>query len=311
MDPFSNARDLSSPAIVRKTWRSPIDKADPTDEYQWLHDIADAAAPGIRDAFLKAVEKVRGTAAEADLIRAIETGSPDRVMQALGLDQALRDALAGEFQQQLQDEFLAAGRAAPNAIGASMSFNLTNPASISFLRSYEFGLISQVTQETVDAIREVLVDAFSNGGHPYSQARRIRDLIGLTARQAQAAENYYAQLLSEDRAGDQVERMAARYRQRLLNDHAENIARTETLRAANAGLHSATLQAADQGLLDRTTTRQWLVTLDDRLCPFCAVIPALNPNGVALNGFFATPFGPVLYPPLHPQCRCTTTLDFE
>ena len=43
-------------------------------------------------------------------------------------------------------------------------------------------------------------------------------------------------------------------------------------------------------------------------CPICAPIPSENPKGVALNGTFQTPIGPVEGPPAHPRCRCAVAL---
>lgn len=319
LDPYTRHADIRHMhgRPVAPTWRSPLAKADapaPAQSYQWLHDLADAAAPAVRRAFLDAIQKVRGTVKEAELRAALETGNVDAVMRALDLDQKVADALAAEMQTRLEDEFIQAGRAAveqslPKEIAASIRFDPTNPQSVAFLRQYDFGLIRQVTQETRDAVRTVVQSAFEAGGHPREQAKAIREFIGLTDRQAQAVLNYRAALVEEERPADQVERMVARYQQRLLKLRATTISRTETIRAANAGQQAAWRQAADQQLLNRVTTRrQWLVVIDDRLCPFCAAIPLLNPGGVSLDQSFASPLGPVDYPPLHPNCRCAMSL---
>ncbi len=137
------------------------------------------------------------------------------------------------------------------------------------------------------------------------QAREIRQLVGLTRRQAQAVDNYNAALVEEGRKPDQIERMTAKYRDKMLNRRAMNLARTETTNASTAGTQAAWDQAADKGLLNRVTLRQgWGVTPTDALCPICAAIPGMNPDGVPLGGFFATPIGPVSGPTVHPQCLC-------
>jgi hypothetical protein len=68
-----------------------------------------------------------------------------------------------------------------------------------------------VAKATQLAIRDVVLDAFNRGGHPYEQARRIRAVLsppqqanrilsrlGLTQTQAQAVDNYEAMLLGGD-----------------------------------------------------------------------------------------------------------------
>lgn len=313
--PYSTPHDLGRLHSwhPQKTWRSPVEKADgPSDsQYKWLHEIADAAVPRVRRAFLDAIERIKGKIAEAELRAAIESGSVDQVLEVLGLDKSISEALSAKMVPPLEDTFLATGRAAVARRGElTMRFDISNPAAVRFLQAYDFGLIRQVTDETRAAVRNVVTDAFRYGGHPREQARQIREFIGLTERQTQAVINYRNALVEEERPIDQVERMTAAYRTRMLRLRGENIARTETLRASNAAQNAAWVQATDDGLLDRgAVRRQWLVTPDDRLCPYCAVVPLMNVGGVALGGFFQTPLGAVPYPPLHPQCRCITVLS--
>lgn len=320
LDPRSRPRDLRTIHLCKtshlpQTWGAGVAKDSSTSGYQWLHDIADAAAPAVRRAFLKAIDEIRGSVKEKELIEAIEQRNVDRVIATLGLEKSVPAALNKEFRSTLEDAFVKSGRAAveetlPQGVGVSLRFDLVNPASQNFLRQYDFGLIRQVSNETRNAVREVVLNAFSFGGHPYEQARTIRDMIGLTVNQAKAVENYRGALVAEERPPDQIDRMVAKYNKRMLRLRAETISRTETIRAANAGQQATWQQAANQNLLNRSTVRrQWIVALDDRLCPECALVPLLNPTGVALDGFFNTPFGPVEYPPLHPNCRCTMILS--
>lgn len=328
---------------IRQTWGTALQKADTPSEpdAQWLLDIADRAAPGTRQAFLDALARVRDTAQQADLDDAIARGDVNAAMRALGLDNdapGLRSALDTNLIVPLETAFTAAGTATvPKTLGATMAmrFDLRNPNTNTFLRTYNFNLIRDISDQTREGIRQVIQDAFAMGGHPYEQARLIRDSIGLTANQASAVDNFRNLLVTGDRGAmlralrdkrfdptldralgaaadktltpEQIDRMVSRYRERYIALRATTIARTETLRASNAAMHMAWGQAADKGLLDRTTLRRfWLVTPDDRLCEYCEAVPEMNPNGVALDGYFDTDLGSVMYPPLHPNCRCIT-----
>lgn len=329
---------------LAQIWRSPVRKAGepPEAEYRWLHRIADAAAADVRLRFLKAIEQIRGTVEEAKLLAAIETGSVDQVVAALGLDEKMAEALRSSLLPPLEDTVIESGRTAPAASmpkGAEiqMRFDLANPNTTRFLRSYEFDLIRQVSDDTRTAIRGVVQHAFQYGGHPKEQARQIKEMIGLTDNQTKAVQNFRQMLESGDRQALQrelrdrrfdpslrralgrnadaglpkskIDTMVSRYRDRMLQARATNIARTETINAAQAGQQMAWEQAADKGLLSRSTLKQgWLVTPDDRLCLICAAIPLLNPDGVSLGGYFATPVGPVKRPTVHPQCRCSLYL---
>jgi hypothetical protein len=92
------------------------------------------------------------------------------------------------------------------------------------------------------------------------------------------------------------------------------IARTETIRASNAGAEESYKQS---GVV---TSKEWLVTADDRLCPACAEMDGeiieLGENyynkGDEMSfgsgdeqGTLVFDYGAVAHPPLHPNCRCT------
>lgn len=303
-------------ASIPRTWGTPLRKAEGPNpgDYEWLLTIADRFRGKVRQAFLDAVQKLRDSADLSQLRAALEAGDVNAAMAALGLgDNAAAEALSAELTKPLEDAFIAAGRATPIKGGElSMRFDLTNPYAVQFVRSYDFGLIRQVSDETRAGVQRVVQAAISGlaeRGNPRDQATEIREFIGLTDRQTQAVLNYKSSLEEEERPAEQVARMTERYRQRMLRLRAENIARTETLRAANAGQDAAWKQAADEGLLSASTLRRaWLVTPDDRLCIYCAAIPALNPDGKPLGQPFNTPLGPILYPPAHPQCRCVAVL---
>lgn len=330
--------------IVRPTWRSPIAKAGetPPPDFQWLHDIADSAAPEVRRRFLEAIKAVRGTVKEAKLRAALETGSVDAVMEVLGLDKdlgAIEPGLLKPLEATVHEAGAAAVDATPAIANAArggqlaMRFDAINPHTVQAVRNYGFNLIRQVTDDTRDGIRAIVSNALEFGGHPEEQARRIRSLIGLTENQADAVSNFRTLLETRDSRAlqralrdrrfdgtlnrvlgdeavddltpEQIDRMVERYASRMLDFRANTIARTETINAARLGTQGAWTQATENGLLVRSKVRQgWMVTPDDRLCIYCAEVPLLNPDGVPLGGQFQTALGPVDGPTLHPLCRC-------
>lgn len=250
---------------------------------------------------------------------------------------SLLDALQQTFLAGAQAEVLELDKIpVEKGVGAAMAFDLLNPQAMAFLSSYTFRLIREVSQDQRLAVQDIVLEAFRSGGHPYEQARDIRRMVGLTRQQARAAQNFRHMLQGSpdqmrqaltralrDRRfdstvlravntgtglrRDQVDAMVERFYRRYLDYRARNIARTETMRAAHAGQRETRRQAREQGLLPADRTRQvWIVSRDERLCPRCAPVPGLNPDGVPLDEMFQTPDGPVEGPPLHPSCRCTT-----
>lgn len=322
--------------------------ADDPVHWEWLHEIADAQAPEIRRRFIAAIASIRGTIKEAQVRAALETGNIEAVMRALGLadsTSATTGIIDGALMPVLTDTVGQTAAAALDATPAlsvqggslAMRFDLVNPSTVQAVRNYGFNLIRQVTDDTRNGIRAIVSHALEFGGHPSQQARQIRDMIGLTESQAAAVTNFRRLIEDRDPAAldralrdrrfdptlrrivadasaappspEQVDRMVNQYASRMLNFRANTIARTETLRAANIGSEQALIQATEHGLLNRSKVRRgWMVTPDDRLCIYCAAVPDMNPEGVALGQPFQTPLGPIDNPPLHPNCRCVTYL---
>lgn len=344
----SGRRDFRSLGkfAIAKVWRSPFAKADlDQPEYEWLHQIADDAAPEVARRFMDAIRRLRGTAKEAELQAALASGDIDKVMAVLGVDADIQQIIAASLTPPLQSTVMEAGAAAIDATPAistqagalSMRFDLVNPHTVQAVRTYGFDLIQQISEDTRVGIRQIVADAMEFGGHPYDQARQIRSLIGLTEDQANAVSNFRTMLENRDRAAltreirdrrfdgtleralgdnptvdlsqEQIDRMVERYAARMLDYRAKNIARTETINAARIGTQESWHQAVENGLLDATKVRQgWLVTPDDRLCIYCAAVPLMNPKGVPLGEQFHTPLGPSDGPGLHPSCRCAVYL---
>jgi SPP1 gp7 family putative phage head morphogenesis protein len=305
--------------------------------------VAERLEGKIRDAFIAAIAVLKDKINLEDLAEAMATGTTDTVIGMLNIDDALANAMKGagleageaSVRGAIQQTFAAGAKAAilqlPKQIQVDLSFNLMNPESVKFLEAYEFNLIQQVTQDMVAAIRQVIARAFQEGGHPYEQAREIRTMIGLTARQEQAVENYrtalesgnYSQALDRalrdgryDRGllnaiaqnkplvQERIDAMVDRYSARYVKYRAETIARTESLRAANKGQRALWGQAKEQGLLPAEVLRRWIAIGDDRTCPIC---DDLDGSEVGMDEEFD---GGILEPPAHPDCRCSLGLSF-
>lgn len=103
----------------------------------------------------------------------------------------------------------------------------------------------------------------------------------------------------------QIDAQVEAYARRWRKHRATVIGRTESMRAANAGVFESFRQAIEQGLIDENLVRVfWIVAKDERTCPECNAIPKLNPKGVPMGQPFATLNGTVMMGPLHPSCRC-------
>jgi hypothetical protein len=212
----------------------------------------------------------------------------------------------------------------------------TNPRLFEPLRQEALRRVRRLTDETLQAIRDELDAGLAAGENPLAIARRIRDLegFGLTARQRQAVVNYRRELTSgrvgaaaardlHDRrlsltnlTPEKVDRLVARYRERMLAYRARTIARTETMWASNRGNQLVWEALVERGALQAEVRRFWVVAPETATsaavrptsggpCPRCLATAALNPDGRGMQEPFLTESGELLdAPPLHPNCRC-------
>ena len=213
-------------------------------------------------------------------------------------------------------------------------FALINAEAVRAAREHGARLVTNVRAATREAIARIIGRAVRGRYTVRDAAVLIRNIVGLTLRQANAAAAFADALAARAAAGQssaglasrwtlagrlpahptpqQAADAAARYAARLLRHRATVIARTEVLRAANRGLTLAWEVAARTGDLGWSSQKVWVTTPDDRLCSSCSSLSGAN---VGLASDFAPPGGYLsgkvvaAEPPLHPQCRCTVYLE--
>jgi len=236
--------------------------------------------------------------------------------------------------------FISGGKTTAGQISGSML--VTSPAAIQYGEQRAGALIVGLQAEQLKNVQTVLA-AGLGGDLPIDRVQStIRNTVGLAPRQAQALVNYERGLLEAqlgqgsrtvlggpgrplaprvalDRLStERVDRAVETYRDRMLNYRARTIARTETVRAANAGAYEEMLTAGRNGMFDMTTARRvWSLTPDDRLCPECA---EMEGQTIELEGTFQSvttaadgseTTTDIEYPPLHPNCRCSFEVEID
>jgi len=192
--------------------------------------------------------------------------------------------------------------------GQWLRFDVPTPDMTQYIDQYVGQQLVDVTQTTLANIRGVVRDAVAEGRTVQQTARALRPLIGLTPRQTRAVEALRQRLTDEGQSAAQVQREVELAAARGVRLRAQNIARTESMDVANEAQTSLHQEAQNQGWLPGDQKRQWLITPDSRLCEHCQAIPGQNPGGVGLDEPFQTDSGPIMHPPLHTSCRCTTNL---
>ena len=269
---------------------------------QALHRAADLADPKIRRRFREAADKLTDYD-EQELIDALQRGDLNRALFILNIQDfpALFLTVSPEVTAlAIRAVEITLANLATRRV--QVDIVRVNPRAVTWARKYSSNLVVQIGEETRNALRTIVADGLQAGNNPRVIARDIRQVIGLTERQAKAVQNYRALLEAKGEKG--IERKVERYAMRQLRLRAENIGRTEAIRAVSEAQQVSYETAYTEGKLPRSAKRKWISARGTRTCPLCL---ALNGKIVGINEPFDAG---VMTPPRHPSCRCSTRIVF-
>lgn len=199
----------------------------------------------------------------------------------------------------LPEQLIAKARKKPRWAPTVVTVNLD------WVRQRAARRVVEIGREQRDSLRRVLEKKFDERLRPAVVAKEIKRIVGLTSREAQAVENFRAQLIADGKKPARVEVETKRYSELQLQRRAERIARTEAVDAETAGKQEAWLDAASDGLLPGGAEKEWVASSD--ACP--EICKPLDGMRVSIDGDFLLPDGRrVQGPSAHPHCECATVL---
>jgi SPP1 gp7 family putative phage head morphogenesis protein len=262
---------------------------------------------------------VRGDAAkiESQILNLIDLGGKDAIkgLQAIAPALALPAFLPTEVKianpgAMANMDFTKIpnwARVNPEPIAFSLSFNRTNPNSLAYAARRAGELVVSIDDLTRQAIRKIIIDSFNEQIDVRRTAVRIKNIIGLHPKWADAVRKFEVRELdrlikagiSEAKAIERAQKSASAYADRLKGARAKTIARTEIQIAQNEGRMEGYRQAEAAGYIDPATMKMWITAPDERTCDICApldgeVVPWLGTFSIGLEK-----------PIVHPNCRCT------
>lgn len=305
------------------------------DEPEWksVHRAADAHVDRVAEVIERELGALRTSLDTGRIRDALERRDRTRAMRVVqdALAAIDREALTEALHAVLVEGANAASRSSHARGGflraaqlqMEMEFDGTNPEALHFAQAQAGELITNVSDETIASVRSLIVNSFKEGAPPALTARQIRNLIDLTEQHAQAVSALQTELESAEGGelftrmdgrfrvrvpeggadSEFIERRVGQYRERLRSYRARNIARTETIKAANEGQRQLWTQAQERGLLPTDVQKVWIGTPDGRMCPECAT---LDGETARVDDSFSTG---IQRPPQHPSCRCAIGLQ--
>lgn len=266
--------------------------------------IADRLTGEARRRFVAAIKKLQKDTSAKGILRAVELGDVASVQSAIKHAKlaAHLEPVIGTMNAAL----VAAGKVTVNNIGLSIRFDIKNPFAAQAAIQHRARLVRDVSKTTQKAISNFVRRALDEGIPPRELANLIRPTIGLTNNQAISALNLRKTMLKSGASKEATSKAVGRWIDKKLRERAENIARTELIRASNVGQHAAWQDAINNGLI-RTTgePREWMAAESERTCPICE---GLDGEIVGFTESFSIG---VMYPPAHPRCRCSVGLVYE
>jgi hypothetical protein len=242
----------------------------------------------IRAGFRTKVEEARRLVGLDELAALIESGDIEGALAvALIIPQEINALAIAAFlaaAEQTSREIFA-------AISIDVQFDDAQDNALRIMRNRALQVTSQFTHKQEEAIREVLLDGIRRGINPRQQAMALRNLIGLTAKQVKAVNNFRNMLeegskevltrklrdkrfdrtinraIREDKRIERarIDRMVTRYRERYINHRAGVIAQTEALSAVHQGKEAMFDTAIAEGHLTRERLEGTWVTVQDAL----------------------------------------------
>ncbi len=197
-------------------------------------------------------------------------------------------------------------------VGPSEVFvDLGDDAARAAAESQVAELVTGISSQTRDVIREAVDAMFTQGISAEEAVARIKGRLGLTGQMVQRLDTFEKRLKEKGVTGATLAARLERFSRRLVRERAFMIAETEGVRAVSEGQASLWDEAVRVGVLDRDVERFWITTEDNRVCHICR---PMNGQRRRLREAFATgEGGQVQHPPAHPRCRCALgiVMDLE
>lgn len=288
----------------------------PSPEWVTVHAVADKGIPAMTSALIDAWDAQRNRIDVSVLAASLEAYGHDNIDWRTEII-ALQGAMVSVCGSIARDTALALIPRYETVKGSEtfampgwmdVAFDLRFMEAETFLTKYLPMLVVNVNNETRIAIRNVVLEGFRKGHHPYQMAEEIKALVGMTPGQVRAYQAFAANLARRNMSRDWQSNALKNYRERAIERRARNIARTETLRAANAGQLRLWQVAGTNGLLGPSAKKLWINTPGPRTCPTCQ---GMGGRTADINGVWSVEGYSVEAPPLHPSCRCAMGLTFD
>jgi len=287
--------------------------------------IADAAIPQVARLVKRAVKRVQAQVATETVV-----ATPLSMIPELwDWDEMLRLSVEKDENDDPDFDAVILALMAAAALLDGGTLDIEDPFLLTRVERDIGNMVIGIRRASKAAIRRAVLRAAAGDIGESELVQIIRRTVGLTPRSANAVFNYrealvrlaegrgtvagvlrrftLAEGVTEGLTRGKIERLVKAYGDRLLDERAIAIARTETVRAVNAGRMELWRQQMALGEIPPDAKKVWRTAADERVCPICA---PLDGRVVAMVDRFTGISGvSTISPPIHTRCRCWLTLE--
>lgn len=190
----------------------------------------------------------------------------------------------------------------PANVKPKLRWDMNNPRIRNYVDKRVGNLIADITHETRVRVHSLISRSMNEALTPRRVADEVVKFIGLHERYANALTRYQTRLAQAGTKPELMSRMVDKYEQQLLKSRSMNIGRTEVHRALNHGQREVWREAANQGYIDKETSKRiWVV--DGAPCEICE---PMDGEEADLDGSYKDGLEPG---EVHTNCFCTEVLD--
>lgn len=231
---------------------------------------ANDLAPKLRRDLLAAFRLIRDAYTDAELEGLIRSGRIMEIVDQALLDKAFQPARDG-IVDATRRGFDAAAKDMPKNAQAGVGFDILNPRVVDAIRQLDSRVINTLKEEVRDTVRAFIENGLREGKNPREIGRQLREIIGLSPKQAENLVKYEEKLRALKRkplTEPQIEKRVAAYRRRAISANAETNARTATLDSMKLGQKLSFEDAIAKGIIDPATLyKVWISVGDSRVRP--------------------------------------------
>ena len=268
-------------------------------------NLAVDLAPQLVDDIITAFGDLQGSIDMNALIGALERGDTQTALSIIeGIE--IPEGLEAARQTLRQAVIMVGGVATEQlaeALGLETLFELTSQAALEELEAFGAGMVTNVSDESMMAMRAILSEGYAEGRTATEIASQLRHSLGLTEPQVKQMLKLWDEwvaTLGEDAATDKLAEWAAKK----IAQRAETIALNELVAAGTRGQELVWEEVVKLGLIDpKTTRREWIANTG--ACEKCAPM-------AGQRAMIGAPFSNGAYTPndTHVRCRCSEKLVF-